>query len=391
MPVAKGVSKVVYITREATYGTATAGTARELRRIQSTIDLNRDAYMSREIVSSQQMRDMRLGTKRPQGAIVGEVAPGSWKDALEGMCRQSFTTMGTNTNGTCGVTSGKFVYVGTNPSSSFKVGDIVRGTGFTTAANNTTNFRITALSSTDVTVSPTAVTEANATAKGLRGIGSKLWIPATGQTDFSYFIEHWFSDVAQSEVFLGMRVQQIDINVPPTDMANIQVTFAGKDMSTGVATFGYATKVAASTQSVVAGANGALSINGTDYVTITGLQLSIQNNLSADAVVGSTLIREQVNGRVTIQGRLTAIFEDATIRNLFLNETDVQLHLMLTDTASPAGFFSVFLPKVRLSAQQKDDGEKSIIQSFNFTAIENTAGATNFAENTSIQFQDSSL
>jgi hypothetical protein len=389
MPAAKGVSKIVYITREATYGSATAGTARELRRITSTMDMTRDAYMSREILSSQQMRDMRLGTKRPQGAIVGEVAPGSWTEAWQGGLRRNFTTMGTAT-GSVAVSGGKFVYTGANPSTTFKVGDVVRGTGFGTAANNGL-YRISALSASDVTVLPTAVTEAGGSARGLAGIGSKTFIPASGQLDLSYFIEHWFSDVAQSERFVGCKVAQIDINVPPTDMATIQVTFMGKDMQTGTATYAYGAKTAAATNSVLAGANGALSVNGTDYVTITSLQMSISTNLTNDAVVGSTLIREHIPGRVVVQGRLTALFEDATMRDMFLNETDVQLHLLLTDTQTPVpGFFSIFLPKIRLAGGQKDDGEKSILQSFNFSGIENVS-ASNNAELTTVQVQDSSI
>lgn len=403
MAIAKGVSKRVVIAEEGTNGTsygtaATTNANTELRRVVSTLSMNRDAFQSREILTSQQMRDARLGVKRPGGAIVSEVSPGANAWAWRAIARRAFTAgataAGTIAASTVNSSSGKFIYNGSNPITlGIKVGDIVKGSGFTSASNTNALLRVSSVNTSEVygayLSSIPLVGEGSAASRAAIAVGKKTWVPSTGHSSVSMFVEHWFSDVSIGERFTGLKVAQIDLNVPPTDMATIQVSLMGQDMSTAAATYFSTAVTPASTNSVLAGVNGALAIDGVGQAGITSLRMTMTANLSSDPVVGTNIIREQVDGRVVIQGSLTALFEDATMRDKFLSETTVQLHLVLVDSSTPVpNFVSLFLPKVKLTSNQKDDGEKAIIQSFDFMALEETSSTPN-TELTTFVVQDS--
>ena len=93
MSFSRGVNRQIAIIQELTFGVVPVGTSRELRRVSSTPNMNRDAFRSQEILRSMQIRDARLGAQRPTMTHTSHLAPGSFPEFFEGMLRRKFQTI----------------------------------------------------------------------------------------------------------------------------------------------------------------------------------------------------------------------------------------------------------------------------------------------------------
>lgn len=415
MAVATGIFKKVAYKRETTWGTL-AGTngATYLRRVQSALDLSRAPFQSNELRASQQISDLRLGLKQVGGQLSGELSPGAYSDIMSAVLRRDFTTgstTGSITTVTAAAGDGSTTYgtftrsAGSYLTDGFKIGDVVRWTGWTTTgtANNARNYRITDLTATVMTVGSIAtgaIGGAEAVASKASGdsvtctvAGKKTYVPTSGHTTTSYTLEHWFSDISQSEVFTGCVPTGFDLQIPANGLATIGVRWLGKDMNpTGasITTQYFTTPTAAPTFGALAGVNGLLRVGGVDYAIITAASISVTGNHSVEAVVGSLTTPAVFPGKVTVSGQMSVFFLDNVIRDSFLNETDISAQLMLTTSSgSPADFVNIYIPRLKLTGSSKNDNEKAIVQNFSFAGLENTSGGTGTSsEDTVISIQD---
>lgn len=393
---ATGVAKRLILSPETTFGVSPVTGGKYLRRISSDLTLNKDSYESQEILVSQQVQDARHGVRRPQGTLSGQLSPGSFPDIFQGIMRglfQAGIAMATitlaldTTAGTLTLSGGGFVAAG------IKKEDVVRISGISggNSALNNVNLRVNALSNTVITTRdlPTGLTTASLTGVTLTVVGAKLIMPATGQIYHSYSIEHFFSDIAQSELFLGCRFGQTGISMPSTGLVTFNSQIMGVDM---VATTSQqlTSPSGPSTSSSLAAVNGKLSYGGTDIAIITGINLNISPALEAPAVVGSNTVPWIFQGRMRVSGNLTALFMDQTLANTFIQEQEVAVSVLLTTgTASNADFIRLTMPRVKAMSDQKSDGEMSLVQSMSFTALQNVTDT--FIDQTTLILQDSTL
>lgn len=186
----------------------------------------------------------------------------------------------------------------------------------------------------------------------------------------SFTIEQYYPDIDVSELYTGMRVGGMQVSMPPTGMATISFDFQGQNMtvSSGASAPVYASPTAATTTGLMAGVNGTMSIDGVASVIVTGLDLSLTNNLSSTPVVGSTTVPDIFYGRSVVTGTVSAFFVDSTLITAFLNETAVKLTTVLTATDSTTLAFH--LNKVKLTAATKTVGpDGGVIVSFPFQAL----------------------
>src|SRR5690606_12332989 len=103
-------------------------------------------------------------------------------------------------------------------SDGFKVGQLVRVSGFTTtgADNNDKNFRIIAVTATDMLVAGTVVAQAAGDSVTIAVPGKIASIPhvKSEQLDLSFSIENWWSDLGVSELFTGVKWSSGRLRVP---------------------------------------------------------------------------------------------------------------------------------------------------------------------------------
>lgn len=391
-PFATGVAKRIALVEEVTFGVSPVSGSKYIRRVSSDLTLNKDAYESQEILPSQQLRDARHGVRRPQGTFSGQLSPGSFNDFWQGLLRSNFATgaiMATvtltlATTGTLTIASGFFA-------GGLKKEDVIRisGAGAPNAAINGINLRINGLTDTVITtrdLPTTGLTNGSLTGVTITVVGKKIIIPATGQIYKSYSIEHWFSDVAQSELFTGCRFGQTTISMPPTGLVTFNTQIVGQNQTLAT-TQQLTTPTGPTSSTSLAAVNGELSINNVDVGVVTGLTLSLVPAMEAPPIVGSNIVPAIFQGQLRVNGSFTALFTDQTIANLFLNETEIGLSVLLTsDNTTSASFMRMTLPRMKAMSNQKSDGPMSLVQSMNFTALENVADTA--SDLTTIVIQD---
>lgn len=408
MPIATGVFKKLSLKRQTALNTKApsggAGTAQYMRRVTSTLDLSKATYTSAEILASQQRRDFRHGVRSVGGSISGELSVGGYQKPFESIMRQVVQVAATtgalitvtaastgNDIGTFTRSAGSFITDG------FKIGDVVRWTGWATTGvpNNAHNMMITALSATVMTVITLDGVDIGAKAAGdsvtCTLAGKKTWVPASGHTRDYYTIEHFFADIAQSEQFSDCVFTGATITLPPTGMATVEFPVMGLDMQTGTAEY-FTTPAAAPTGGILAAVNGVLLVAGVPVATITGLTITLNGNYSKPGgVVGANVDPDVFPGVFEASGQITVLFQNATYRDMFVNETEAAIAVALTDSnVAAAGFTSFVMSRVKFGGATKDDGQAGLTLTMPFTALENVSGSTVDLP-TTISIQDSAF
>ncbi|WP_448508782.1 phage tail tube protein [Immundisolibacter sp.] len=392
MPIATGVFKKLSYKKQADLTTKASGSgAKYLRRVTSTLDLKKNTYESAEIRPSMMKADMRHGMRMVDGSINGELSVGTYADFMASVLRSTWATASTSgslTNVTAAVTTapnGTFTRAaGDWLAAGFKVGDVVRCTGWTTpaTANNGHNFMITALSATVMTVTPLdgapLVAKASGDSVTITAAGKKAQVPTSNHVRDYYTIEHWYSDVLLSEQFKGCVIDGMNIKLPATGMATIDFPVKGIDMDTSASTEYFTTPSAASSGAVLAAVNGAVYVAGTKVGYITGMDFKVAgNHKTPDGIVGSNVAPDIFPGVIGVDGTMSVLFTDATMRDYFISEAEVSVVAAFVGGNTPAADFIAFaMPRVKLGSAEKDDGEKGLTMTVKFTALENTEGGT---------------
>lgn len=372
--IATGINKRLQFAPEAVFGVKdVTATAKKLRRVSSTLALSKDSYESKEIREDYQIDDMRHGVRKVEGEIKGEISPGSYNDFIEAALRSDFALLADKVDAVFAMaadgvarTAGSFLADG------YRAGDVVSFAGFASAANNNCNFLVTKAEAAKLTgrfiIDRATVAEPAGAMVTIKST-QKAIVPAAGHTDKSFSIEHFHADIEESELYLGCKVNSVDISLPPTGMTEISVKLMGQDMITAGAEQ-LPGAAPASTTGVLAAVNGLVIALGKRQTVLTGLTLSINGNISGDPVVGSNVQPELFAGRVKIAGQMTAYFDNVEFRDAFLNESEVSLIAVFTSSNAPdANFVSFVLPRIKLGGSSKDDGEKGLVQTIPFSAL----------------------
>lgn len=408
---AAGVFKQLAYKVESAFGTAPGqASAQALRRVTSSLDLAKETYQSNEIRTDQQMVDFRHGVRSVQGTIAGELSPGTYKDFFAAALKRDFAAVAASTAvGITIATSGSYYTVtrsaGSWLSDGYKVGMVIRlSVGSLNASNINKNLLILAIgSATQMTVTPlngsAMVAEGPITGCTVTATGKVTYVPTTSHTDKSFAFEHWYSDLGQSELFLGCKIAKIGLALPPTGISTISMDVMGQDFADTTAKRGavaltsqyFTSPTAATTSGVMAAVNGKIAGGGVLLANVTGLSIDIAANFTGDAVVGSNTKPFLFAGRVLVSGQMTAYFDSVTQRDAFVNETLTDLVLALSaDNTATSEFLTVALPAIKFGSSAKDDGEKGLVATLPFQAVMDvTGGASADTHQTTCMMQDS--
>jgi len=389
--IATGTNKTVSFKKQSALGTAASGAgAQYMRRVTSTLDLKKATYSSKEIRPSQQVADFRHGVRSVDGTITGELSVGTHQSFIESICRKAVAAAVTSsaltdvTSASTGTNTGTFTTVAANwITLGFKLGMVLRWTGWATTGtvNNATNMVITALTATVMTVAVLAGTAVGAKAAGdsvtALEAGKHTFVAQTSQTRDYYTIEHHFGDINQTEYFTDCVISQMDVKLPSSGMAGIDFQVKGLNMVPGTSEY-FTSPTAATSGAVLAAANGVIYLQGVPIALITGMNFSIKGGYTTiGGVVGSNVEPDIFPGTVMVDGQVTVLFADATARDYFINETEVSIFAVFTGSnAANASFQAYSFPRVKLGGAGKDDGEKGLVMTMPFTALENILGGT---------------
>lgn len=400
MAKALGINKRVAYKKESSWGAPAGDTGGKiLRRITADMNLVKESYESSELRTDYMTADKRDGVRSAEGSLNGELSPGSYADLFGSLVARNFAavTPGSATSVTI-ATSGVYFTITRSTGSwltdGIKVGNVVRMTGAgLNTANVGNNCLVISMSATVLTVkvlsSTSLVAEGPIATVTVTVTGKTTYIPKTGHTDDSYTIEQWHADIAQSEVFTGMKVGSANFQLPTSGIATIDFAFTGKDLTQSGTTAYFTSPTAASTTGLLTAVQGALLVNGTETACITDSSISIERAMEPAQCVGSNATSDIFVGKINVTGSLSAYFSDATLRNYFDDETAISLVMAVTTgTEKNADFITFVLPKVKLSNYSAQDAENGIVSNIDFTALLNDVTTSGLIDS-AIMIQDS--
>jgi len=202
-----------------------------------------------------------------------------------------------------------------------------------------------------------------------------------GTTPKFFSIEDAATDITQFRLFTGMAVSSLAVSIRPNQMVTGTFSMVGKDMTIS-GTSVDAVKTASSVNQPFDSYSGALSIGTaggtlTTAAIVTGIDFTINNALAPTFVVGSSATPQLEYGMATVEGTITAYFEDATLINRFINETATGLQVVVDDPTGLSDYTWLF-PRVKINgADVPVDNPTSRIITMPFVALYDTVEATN--------------
>jgi hypothetical protein len=402
MAISKGTAKSVSYKKETTWGTlAGAAGAKQLRRVTSSTNLTKETYESSEIRTDRQLSDYRHGVRSATGSLNGELSPNSYADFMQAILARDFTTGAVSTTFSATIAAAGDLWTVTRSTGSFltdgiNVGDgVVLSAAGLNAANVAKNLLVVSMTATVLTVkvlnNTALVAEGPIVTVTATVRGKKTYVPATGHTDQSFTIEEWYSDIAQSETFTGMKFGSMNLQLPATGLATVDFSMQGKDLALKGTSQYFTSPAVQGSSGIFASVAGAVVVNGLPIALITSADFNVERALENAVTVGSNSAAEIFTGRIKAMGNLSVYFQDATFRDYFDAETPVSLIFALSASdAANADFVSFTLPKVKLGSFDKDDQELGLVASCSFQALLNDVTTGGLIAST-VSIQDSTL
>jgi hypothetical protein len=193
-----------------------------------------------------------------------------------------------------------------------------------------------------------------------------------GTTPKFLTIEDYAADIDQARLFTGCTVNSMAVSLAPNQMVTSTFGIVGRDMSIS----GDQKTVTASANnqpfdsysgSIKLGDKGSL---GNDLTIITAVDFTLTNGFAPTMVVGETSASDLEFGTASLEGTITAYFEDATMINRFLGETESALEVVVGDPESVARTLTFTFPRIKInSADVGVDGPTSRLVNMSFIAL----------------------
>lgn len=168
-----------------------------------------------------------------------------------------------------------------------------------------------------------------------------------GTTPKYFSFEDAANDIAQFRLFTGMAVSTLNVSIAPNQMVTGTFDLVGKTMTqaaTTASTGGAPT--ASSTNSPFDSYSGTITDGGSGLAIVTSLDFSLTNSFAPTFVIGSDSAQQLEFGRAIVEGTMTVYYEDATLINKFLNETESSLSVSVDDPTGASSYTFDF-PRVK--------------------------------------------
>jgi hypothetical protein len=341
---------------ESTYGTTPTSPAFVyFRSTGNTLGVSKTNIESEELYADRGKRDSRHGNKNLAGDIPTELSYGSHDTQLEAALGGSWSTGSVSVTAlTISATaSGNTIDDSGSGFGSFAVGDMILISGFTGEASNNGVARVTAASAASLTVDGLTLTD---DAAGESVTIKEMDQLLAGTTRRSFSILRDFSELTNGRYQLNTGSEFNTVNYTAGLDAIVTVTYGviGKGSTSSASAPASSTFGAATTTEPMVPTDGCVTENGAESAIITTLDWSLDNGMEAKFNLCSDETAQPGQGMSNATGNITAYFDNDTLLNKFLNETESSLKQVLTDAAGNT--FAVFFPKIKYNGGQPDVG-----------------------------------
>ena len=359
---ADGSRHSLAMVAESTYGTTpSTPTWTALRHTNCNLGLNKGSFQSEELRSDRNITDFRHSAKSVNNGFDFELSYGSFDDAVEALLGGTWADRGTITGTTISAAAADNSYNDSGNgfvTAGFEVGDTVTVTGFTgDVANNISSGVITALTAGKMTIGGTdgdvIVDDAAGESVTIVSAADRV---KNGTTRRSWTIERIFADLDSGEYpyhrFTGCEFSTMELTLPADGKVTGTFGVAGQTLSLDTAEVASSTYSAATTTAMMDSFTGTLKEGGSEIAIVTEASISVDNGMAPRFVVGDNKTIQSSIARCNVTGNVTVYFEDATMYNKFLNETESSLDITLDD---PSGnTHRIYLPRVKYMVGNPD-------------------------------------
>lgn len=389
-----GRAITVAFKKEVAFGEKPATNDATYFRLNSGgLSLSKGTIQSGENRRDGQTTRARHGAKSVSGQYVADLSLGSFDALIEASFRGTFTpalvvdeatggiTSVTTTANTIVASAGSFIDAG------LRVGDVVVTTDFQDDGNNGRLIRITGLTATTITVAETLIVNAVPDTDFMLTRPKKV---IQGKVARSFTVEETEEDVDVSEVFKGVRIGRMQIQLQPNNMIVMTFGAVGQDAEVleGAAAPYFINPAETVTIGLTAVECG-IRFGSGDVIDLTALTLDLNLNASGVEVIGSTVTPEVFTNNAAITGSVTMLKKDALLQKAFLDEDQLSLHLIAVPPDGETDFVSFFLGNFSLGSFSKSDigADNGRTQSFDLLIGKDERGGA--YDPTMIKFQTS--
>ncbi len=199
-----------------------------------------------------------------------------------------------------------------------------------------------------------------------------------GTTPKYFSMEDAANDINQFRLFTGLAVSSVNFSIAPNQMVTSTFEMVGKGM-TQAATTGSTggAPTASSTNSPFDSYSGTISDGGAGISIVTSIDFSLTNSLAPTFVVGADNAQSLEFGRAVVEGTMTVYYEDQTLINKFLNETESSIEVSIDDPTG-ANPYTFLFPRVKYNgASVPLQNPQSRLITLPFVALYDTVENTN--------------
>lgn len=200
-----------------------------------------------------------------------------------------------------------------------------------------------------------------------------------GTTEKSFTIEDAANDIAQYQLYTGMVANSMSVSMAPNQMVTATFGFVGSDFSIS----GTGKTLGSSTTNqpfdAYSGDIFLQDAGSTDaaIASVTSIEFTINNAVAPTFVIGSDAAPCLEVGMASVEGTLTAYFEDASLINRFLNETETELKVSVDDPTGSSDYTFNF-PRIKVNgADTPVDSPVSRMITIPFVALYDTTEGSN--------------
>lgn len=201
-----------------------------------------------------------------------------------------------------------------------------------------------------------------------------------GTTRHSFSFVREFSDLATKGFYIyrGCELTQMQLNVAANSIitGSFTVVGASQEIADDLTGLGTPTFPAATTTKPLDSFTGTINEGGVLIAVVTELTLNLQNGIDPRFVVGSKdSIRPSI-ARSNLTGQVTAYFENSTLVEKFINETESSLDFTLPD--ADGNEIKFIIPRIVYTGGQPDvNDEGPVVLTMPFQALLDDTEATN--------------
>lgn len=197
-----------------------------------------------------------------------------------------------------------------------------------------------------------------------------------GSVRKSFTLERNFEDVGQYLRYRGAQVDTLQIGMTTGAVVGLTFGFWAKAMDVAQAIVTGATYDDAPDTATMDAISGSILESGSPIAVATEVSLNLSNNLNPRFVIGSAESLEPSIGRSNLTGTLSAYFEDVTLYQKFLSNTNSSLEIVCSDGVQS---FTFEIPRLKYTGGDIPvNGEGPVSIQMPFQAILDPVSGTNF-------------